>query len=1104
MIEKFDAFISYKHAPRDNEVADQIQKGLERFRIPAKIRSEKGIQKIERIFRDKAELPITSSLDNNISYALEHSDFLIVICSHSTRLSGWVPREIEYFLKFHPMSHVLTVLAEGEPGEVIPEQLLHTTIVKTDDEGDILYDDQGEPVTEEVPLEPLSCDWRLPLRQARREELPRLAAAIIGCSYDELVMRARQYRRRQLTAALSVAGIMASVAIGYLLWSRAQIKENLVQAQINQSVFLANASARILEQDHDGVGAVQLAMAAALGPEGISEKASALSPEEAVAASSRPVTPEAIYALSNAIHAYEPVKTLRYPTKKYSMSSPVSDMAVDDDKKTLFLLDESGELGIFDILSQEKIYTRAFEDAFAERMAILPAAADQLLITDGFKLYLLDWRQDNILWTLPLWIDADGNEFIEHSASFTENNLYASSGFIWKDLYPDVAMALSPDKTLLAVDGGNDTVRLIDMTSGRETDRFTAGYESGTDYGYYENFVQKIIWSPDSSTVAAVLYHGMTADYVISVAAYEPASKKLHLFDTEEAAWEDLAFAGNDHLLLLTIGTIADNTASNHMQSDTGMHTALLPCEAQAFCFSLKDDRIRWQKPLPWDQPWEMAGSCCYASKEDYGREAAVFAVSNKGFALDMADGSLIASQEYGAPILKIEIIDQDMIYFFLSDSSFGILIIPDGKPENHEMSSMQDTGTPLNVTNLIRVPDGSGGALFLCAQKKCQDVIGFSTFKDPDGAALETSFENLPEGHWILADKLLVMADDKLTGLSLTDGSLIFEHPLDGAKSVISVTPGSIGTGTDQFALVLLRDDAYSCLLIDPETGDAKEFPLECRMAAARGGYLYGIENGSEENFGTIVKYSLSGQTYERIPVTGPSGDWLVDNKGFFLSPDGSQAALATNKDTLCRIDLQTGNCEPFKEEAANANYFIWSEDSSHYATISNTMINIHKADGTPVSQIPTGGRYYCFAQFEGDYLYVAYGNARLFRYRITDGQEEGVADIALYVNDKDNGNLTFTDEYLYLNAGSGTGRMSTIDLSQMKRINVVEGCCGYSPETNLYVVRKKVDDRYQYFTYKHYSLADLIKKGRDFAGGNEMTTEMQVEYGLQPSEQN
>ena len=225
--------------------------------------------------------------------------------------------------------------------------------------------------------------------------------------------------------------------------------------------------------------------------------------------------------------------------------------------------------------------------------------------------------------------------------------------------------------------------------------------------------------------------------------------------------------------------------------------------------------------------------------------------------------------------------------------------------------------------------------------------------------------------------------------------------------------------------------------LFIDPETGEAKEFLLECRMAAARGGYLYGIENGSEDNFGTIVKYSLSGQTYERIPVTGPSGDWLVDNKGFFLSPDGSQAALATSKDTLCRIDLQTGDCEPFKEEAANANYFIWSEDSSHYATISNTMINIHKADGTPVSQIPTGGRYYCFAQFEGDYLYVAYGNARLFRYRITDGQEEGVADIALYVNDKDNGNLTFTDEYLYLNAGSGTGRMSTIDLSQMKRIN-------------------------------------------------------------------
>ncbi len=67
MIEKYDAFISYKHAPLDNRIADAIQKGLERYVLPKKVQEATGKHKIERIFRDKAELPITSNLDDNIS-----------------------------------------------------------------------------------------------------------------------------------------------------------------------------------------------------------------------------------------------------------------------------------------------------------------------------------------------------------------------------------------------------------------------------------------------------------------------------------------------------------------------------------------------------------------------------------------------------------------------------------------------------------------------------------------------------------------------------------------------------------------------------------------------------------------------------------------------------------------------------------------------------------------------------------------------------------------------------------------------------------------------------------------------------------------------------
>ena len=56
----FTAFISYKHAPKDNAVESEIQKRLERFRVPAAILKKTGKKKIGRIFRDKEELPITS------------------------------------------------------------------------------------------------------------------------------------------------------------------------------------------------------------------------------------------------------------------------------------------------------------------------------------------------------------------------------------------------------------------------------------------------------------------------------------------------------------------------------------------------------------------------------------------------------------------------------------------------------------------------------------------------------------------------------------------------------------------------------------------------------------------------------------------------------------------------------------------------------------------------------------------------------------------------------------------------------------------------------------------------------------------------------------
>ena len=137
---RYDAFISYRHAPLDMEMAKKVHTGLETYHVPGAVKKKTGKKKIQRVFRDQEELPIGSDLNDNIAGALKESEWLIVICSPNTPESYWVQKEIETFISMHGRDHILAVLIEGEPDESFPELLLK--------------DENGKPV------EPLAADVR--------------------------------------------------------------------------------------------------------------------------------------------------------------------------------------------------------------------------------------------------------------------------------------------------------------------------------------------------------------------------------------------------------------------------------------------------------------------------------------------------------------------------------------------------------------------------------------------------------------------------------------------------------------------------------------------------------------------------------------------------------------------------------------------------------------------------------------------------------------------------------------------------------------------------------------------------------------------------------
>ena len=378
MIDHYNAFISYKHAPEDIKVAESIQRELEHFHVPSKIRKKSGMKKIDRVFRDKDELPITSDLSDDISYALEHADYLIVICSMNTRESIWVSREIEYFLRNHSRRHILTVLVNGEPQDVIPEILLS--------EERIVNNDKGEPQTIKVSLEPLSCDYRMSIKQANREELPRLAAALLGCSYDELMNRHRQYKMQRLSAVF--AGIMCITLAfgGYMLYSRNQIKANYQESLRNQSRYLANESKQLLDNEQR-ITALLLALYAL--------------PQK----DERPVTAEALRALTDSTLSYVSLSGNNiYAAWNYQMPNQIKDYQVSPEGTSLAALDSGNLIYIWNTDTHEPLLT--LQNSSDKIYGMTYLSEDRFLFWTSGKICMYDLDSASMLWESGLEDDS--------------------------------------------------------------------------------------------------------------------------------------------------------------------------------------------------------------------------------------------------------------------------------------------------------------------------------------------------------------------------------------------------------------------------------------------------------------------------------------------------------------------------------------------------------------------------------------------------------------------------------------------------------------------------------------------------------------------------
>ncbi|MBR3340400.1 MAG: TIR domain-containing protein [Clostridiales bacterium] len=416
MIDFYNAFISYKHGPLDSKIAAHIQRKLEHFHVPHKLGKKLKHKKITQIFRDKDELPITSDLTETITNALEKAEYLIVICSTHTKESFWVKREINTFLQTHTQDKVLTVLTEGEPIDVIPEELLSQVKEYTDENGFLQR--------VKVPVEPLSCDYRMRTSQADKEELPRLAAAVLGCSYDELLRRRRQYRIRRAAAIVGVAFAAIMAFCFYMGYMTKKINDSYIDSLRSRSKYLATESEQLLAEGKRA-DAIQLALAAL--PDGEDSK--------------MPVTGPAIRAITDATGSYKSNAGASYiPVWNYTTDHPISIGIMSEDEIYIAAMDKSGSTYCWDTRSRELVFKKIGEN---DPLDIVFMGNESILITYRYRMEAYNIKTGTLIWSYDM--DKDASLYkgevicVEHSVYFDNGDgkilkLSAKDGSV-KDTY---------------------------------------------------------------------------------------------------------------------------------------------------------------------------------------------------------------------------------------------------------------------------------------------------------------------------------------------------------------------------------------------------------------------------------------------------------------------------------------------------------------------------------------------------------------------------------------------------------------------------------------------------------------------------------------------
>lgn len=1051
MIQKYNAFISYRHAPLDSKIAEHVQRKLERFAVPSKIKKLTGKKRIERVFRDKDELPTTSNLTETIYSALDNSDYLIVICSENTKESQWVQREIEYFLSKHSRDNVMTVLCSGEPYDVIPD------ILKYEDKK--VTSEDGSEHTVKIALEPLSCDYRLPIGKADREELPRLAAAVLGCSYDELINRRRAHVLRRVSL---VFALILSLMLGLVVYTydrEQRVKQSLDAAMMSRSRYLANASL-MLSDNHNDYDAAFLALASL--PEGYPEG---------------PVVPETERALVEATRAYTVDDGFNLAnTCNYRMSAYIYDFKISEDGESCAAIDSCGNVSIWDTSTHE--VKAAFSSTIGSEPELLFADDDILLLKDRNSLRAFDADSGEEKWS---YIDEDNRECDDFCVSY-------------EDGY-----------TLLLMTAGTDEYQILimlDSDSGEIIRTFELHHPEDWDDSYYT----RMELDPTQNKVAFKVL-AFAVDYEhFAVSILDLNSGAFEYSELYEGDLGGFCWLSNGKLSYLVFDytlTYYDLLGSFSGSGVFGEKTF------QLFCANAEDCSLVWTNEFTFygnevdimiTELGPAGGLCCSCG------------LSSQTF--DINSGEVLITYSLNDKIIDVSDRNEDGIPMFITENGSVAtpLSLEDG--EYVVQRFMTDDIEMAIVNNGIYLR-ASDNYKVMYYDVNCYDT----RFEETEGVVLDSWIVD----YFIAEDYLTIIeGNDGLYTLNVIDAKenelvgtldLYDIHRYGNDYNIVGIYEDKIyiSVSTIEGVDMLIVDASSSRLNYDTRQITETYYPINAN-AEMNDGMICFLDSNDRGKL-VITAYDITDDTVESYNTNLNNDEWsfvsdpyeIADAKYF----KGAEKIAVRYKGEVFLIDIETGDIISPELPSNWSICRLVVSNGDEIAFIDDYSIVICNNNGDEIWTFGTDGNAIAANWVEindEEVLLVLNDCGILNRYYFGDEVMSYTSNTSIYYNDNDfvrhidyEAGITYDEDSGCVYVTDSSYLCCVIDVSNWYEVACLNGCLGHNDAADRFfsVTLYSGADR-QLGSFEHYSIDQLIEMADEITNGSPVPIALANQYGI------